>query len=77
MSPEQLARLDELDAAMSRSRPGWVALTADQRRVILAAFEHATSFTAPQRLRLVRAMRGSEHWPRVRAAARRESPLPA
>lgn len=74
MPPERVAGmelLDCLDEVMQRHHPGRKPMTDGQRHVILAAFADAAPFSAEQRLRMVRLLRNSEHWTRLRASAQR------
>lgn len=43
-------------------------MTEGQRRVIATAFEHAAPFTPAQRLRLLRLLRTSPNWVRLKAS---------
>jgi hypothetical protein len=68
------ARLDSIDAAIRALDPDRAPMTDGQRTVIIRAFEHAAPSSAEQRLTLLRLMRTSENWQRLRAAAYRDSP---
>lgn len=64
-------RLDQLNDTLCAE--GRTPLSGEQRHIIANAYKNAASLSAQQRLQLLRLLRTSDRWPRMRASVSRET----